>query len=273
MVLYMTTGNFMLSLVVSVVFIYGMKMLSGLKEGMFGDLKVPDLTSGTPFGASGLPRGPPRDLPGPFGPFGPSGPLSFVGKVSGAVSRQVIINDAKNRDLTHYETKTFKNNMDNNLLNDTIKWIRENNIDLFKGGVHNNVNQLLCVALFNTMIKGVIFGNDYKGNLTDKDINDAKKIRTAMLFKDRYGYTDLNTGEEKMVFTCGERDTGRHGLPAHYYEKDLECNFFGKLYEAIKHFTKSSPDLQQDYLDDLAKVSNGSDLSWCDWYKYDKSIN
>ena len=36
MVLYMTTGNFMLSLVVSVVFIYGMKMLSGLKEGMFG---------------------------------------------------------------------------------------------------------------------------------------------------------------------------------------------------------------------------------------------
>src|SRR6056300_1477285 len=36
MVLYMTTGNVMLSLVVSVVFIYGMKMLSGLKEGMFG---------------------------------------------------------------------------------------------------------------------------------------------------------------------------------------------------------------------------------------------
>src|SRR6056300_882652 len=36
MVLYMTTGNVMLSLVVSVVFIYGMKMLSGMKEGMFG---------------------------------------------------------------------------------------------------------------------------------------------------------------------------------------------------------------------------------------------
>ena len=36
MVLYMTTGNFMLSLVVSAVFIYGMKMLSNVKEGMFG---------------------------------------------------------------------------------------------------------------------------------------------------------------------------------------------------------------------------------------------
>ena len=36
MVLYMTTGNVMLSLVVSAVFIYGMKMLSNLKEGMFG---------------------------------------------------------------------------------------------------------------------------------------------------------------------------------------------------------------------------------------------
>ena len=36
MVLYMTTQNVMLSLVVSAVFIYGMKMLSNVKEGMFG---------------------------------------------------------------------------------------------------------------------------------------------------------------------------------------------------------------------------------------------
>ena len=36
LVLYMSTQNFMLSLVVSVVFIYGMKMLSGVKEGMTG---------------------------------------------------------------------------------------------------------------------------------------------------------------------------------------------------------------------------------------------
>ena len=36
MVLYMNTQNVMLSLVVSVVFIYGMKMFAGIKEGMFG---------------------------------------------------------------------------------------------------------------------------------------------------------------------------------------------------------------------------------------------
>ena len=36
MVLYMNTRNFMLSLVVSIVFVYGMKMFSGLKEGMEG---------------------------------------------------------------------------------------------------------------------------------------------------------------------------------------------------------------------------------------------
>src|SRR6056300_654072 len=36
MVLYMNTQNVMLSLVVSVVFVYGMKMFAGIKEGMFG---------------------------------------------------------------------------------------------------------------------------------------------------------------------------------------------------------------------------------------------
>lgn len=35
MVLFMTTQNVMLSFVVSVVFVYGMKMLSKVKEGMF----------------------------------------------------------------------------------------------------------------------------------------------------------------------------------------------------------------------------------------------
>src|SRR6056300_1485651 len=58
MVLYMGTGNVLLSLVVSVVFIYGVGMLSGLKDGMFGGFKVPDLTSGITSGVtSGLPRG------------------------------------------------------------------------------------------------------------------------------------------------------------------------------------------------------------------------
>jgi hypothetical protein len=37
LVLYMSTQNFMLSLVVSAVFVYGMKMLSNVKEGMFGN--------------------------------------------------------------------------------------------------------------------------------------------------------------------------------------------------------------------------------------------
>ena len=36
MVLYMNTQNVMLSLIVSAVFIYGMKMFAGIKEGMFG---------------------------------------------------------------------------------------------------------------------------------------------------------------------------------------------------------------------------------------------
>ena len=36
MVLFMTTQNVMLSLVVSAVFVYGMRMLSNVKEGMFG---------------------------------------------------------------------------------------------------------------------------------------------------------------------------------------------------------------------------------------------
>jgi hypothetical protein len=45
MVLYMGTGNFMLSLVVSVVFVYGMKMFSGLKEGMFGGNQRLDINS------------------------------------------------------------------------------------------------------------------------------------------------------------------------------------------------------------------------------------
>ena len=41
MVLYTSTQNFMLSLVVSVVFIYGMKMLSGVKEGYHPENHMP----------------------------------------------------------------------------------------------------------------------------------------------------------------------------------------------------------------------------------------
>src|SRR6056300_1513414 len=68
MVLYMGTGNVLLSLVVSIVFIYGVGMLSGLKEGMLGDFKVPDFRSGITSGKELVKRG--KDLTRTIGDIG-----------------------------------------------------------------------------------------------------------------------------------------------------------------------------------------------------------
>src|SRR6056300_853545 len=114
MVLYMGTRDFMLSLVVSVVFVYGMKMLSGLKEGMFGggfdfsgsvpntSVYVPNRNVKPPGTFPSI-SGPPSGFPSPPSPAELQKIIKDSANTAVKSYRKNILDDARNSDLTKYE--------------------------------------------------------------------------------------------------------------------------------------------------------------------------
>jgi len=272
MVLYMGTRDFMLSLVVSVVFVYGMKMLSGLKEGMFGGRWTPGGSSysAPSYSAPSRPSGPPRGPPRPPLPSGPLGfPLHFGGpsggpgsrpgamlpsaepipsglsgpsvqelakkakgqkiidafkslginlpidplKVADEPNRKIILDDARNSNLSKDEKNTFKQilGFDKEKGYSVLELIV---FDYLKNTIgaasvmnasnsDRNVTKFMCDGpLLNYLKQAIIYpytdlSSQCQTNLlaneaalssnfgiTPKDLEDAKKIRLARVFKD-----------------------------------------------------------------------------------------
>jgi hypothetical protein len=285
MVLYMGTRDFMLSLVVSVVFVYGMKMLSGLKEGMFGGVKIPGLS---------LPTGRPPTIPisGPVpgpAPSTPSTPsLEEINKnvgnkiidafkllgidlpknvdplmVADKPRRKYILDDARSTKITSDEKTAFKNIL---LAIPNQYYVIDDLLNVFKYG--DNIRNFMCGPLFGTLKKGVIYPSNKEAMTpqtmkllgTDKDWDDAKKIRLARLFEDYINNQPKSIDDSQNIFNN-----------IYMVFDTLIINKLPNIND-IKKREYISGEYKKILNDYNEKVKKGIELEECRWYSYDYTI-